>query len=313
MSAEESVERIPAALAGERLDRLVALLLGCPRSEAGRLVDGGHVRVDGEVCTVRSRRLSEGDEVRVPALEPEGATVPQPDVEVDLDVVHEDSDVIVLDKAAGVVVHPGAGQPHHTLVSGLLARFPEIASVGEPERPGIVHRLDRDTSGLLVVARSERAREGLVAQLAARTVERRYDALVWGHLATPSGMIEAPIGRSVRHPTRMAVTARGREARTSYEVVVTFDDPVDASRLACRLHTGRTHQIRVHLAAIGHPVVGDRLYGGVRPTLDVPRQWLHAAVLGFDHPVTGQAMRFESPLPADLVVPLGGLGFRPPR
>jgi 23S rRNA pseudouridine1911/1915/1917 synthase len=166
-----------------------------------------------------------------------------------------------------------------------------------------VHRLDRDTSGLLVVARSEAAYASLVGQLAERDVDRRYVALVWGRPASPRGMIDAPIGRSESRRTRMAVRGAGRPARTEYETVEVFDDPV-CSRLECRLETGRTHQIRVHLSAIGHPVVGDATYGGVRDGIDLHRPFLHAVVLGFVHPVTGESLRFEEPLPPDLTAVL---------
>ena len=191
-------------------------------------------------------------------------------------------------------------------MQGLIARYPEIAAVGDPMRPGIVHRLDRDTSGLLVVARSARAYDPLVAELAARAVERRYCALVWGKLASPRGLIDAPIGRSEARRTRMAVRDTGKPARTEYEVRSVYDAPV-CSLLECRLETGRTHQIRVHLAAIGHPVVGDASYGGSRESLPLGRPFLHAAVLAFDHPVTGERLRFEEPLPPELEAVLAGL------
>jgi 23S rRNA pseudouridine1911/1915/1917 synthase len=174
-----------------------------------------------------------------------------------------------------------------------------VASVGDPARPGIVHRLDRGTSGLLVVARSPRAYASLTDQLARRRVERRYLALVRGHMPAPAGVIDAPVGRSARDRTRMAVAAGGRSARTRYEVVAAFDEPEPLSLVACRLETGRTHQIRVHLAAVGHPVVGDDRYGG-RRLLGLDRPFLHAAELAFTHPATGEQVRFSSPLPPDL-------------
>ncbi len=209
--------------------------------------------------------------------------------------------MIVLDKPAGLVVHPGAGNSAGTLVNGLLARYPELAGVGaDSERPGIVHRLDAGTSGLLVVARNQTAYDDLVAQMAGRSARRTYLALVWGVPEARAGAVDAPIGRSARMPTRMAVTADGKAARTRYEVEEAFTDPVSSSLLRCRLETGRTHQIRVHLAAIGHPVVGDERYGGVRPGLDAPRPMLHATALAFRHPGTGAEMAFDSPLPPDM-------------
>ena len=222
-------------------------------------------------------------------------------------VVYEDADLVVVDKPAGLVVHPGAGQPTGTLVHGLLARYPEIRTVGQANRPGIVHRLDKGTSGLLLVARSQPAYEALVAMLSARRVDRRYRALVWGEPDAPTGLVDAPIGRSTRDRTRMAVTVRGREARTGYEVVRAYHEPVDVTELRLRLETGRTHQIRVHLTAIGHPVVGDARYGGARQSLPLDRPFLHAEAVALDHPVTGAPLAFTSPLPADLAAVLAGL------
>jgi 23S rRNA pseudouridine1911/1915/1917 synthase len=224
-----------------------------------------------------------------------------------VDVVYEDADVLVVDKPPGLVVHPGAGQSAGTLVNGLLARHPELAGVGEAHRPGIVHRLDRDTSGLLVVALTPTAYTTLVGALGDRRVERRYSALVWGVPEAPRGVIDAPIGRSPRQPTRQAVVAGGRPARTRYEVRARYDLPAELALLRCRLETGRTHQIRVHLASIGHPVVGDRDYGGGRDALDVPRPFLHAEHLAFEHPATGAPMAIDAPLPADLATVLTGL------
>lgn len=301
------VEVVPAALAGERLDRVVALLTGVSRAEATELVANGAVSVGGRVVTAKAARLGEGDEVAID-WEPAGeAPPPQPDAAVVVHVVHEDTDVLVIYKQPGLVVHPGHGTPDGTLVNGLLARYPELAEVGQPDRPGIVHRLDKETSGLLVVARTPQAYDDLVGQLAARTVDRRYLALVWGHPSTSTGRVDAPIGRSAREPTKMAVTERGKPAMTDFSVVRTFDEP-SVALLECKLHTGRTHQIRVHLRAIGHPVVGDDRYGGVRQTLPVPRLFLHAAHLSFTHPVTGEELAFDSPLPADLQGVLDGLG-----
>jgi 23S rRNA pseudouridine1911/1915/1917 synthase len=213
--------------------------------------------------------------------------------------VYEDADVIVVNKPAGLVVHPGSGHDHGTLVHGLLARYPELAAVGDADRPGIVHRLDRDTSGLMVVARTAPAHAALVDALAAREVTREYDALVWGHPENPRGVVDAPIGRSTTRRTRMAVRAVGKEARTVYEVEEWFGRP-EVARLRCRLETGRTHQIRVHLAAIGHPVVGDGAYGGRRAGIELDRPFLHAEHLAFAHPVTGEPLEFRSPRPAEL-------------
>jgi 23S rRNA pseudouridine1911/1915/1917 synthase len=301
-------EEIPAALAGERLDRIVALVTGSSRADASALVAAGGATVDGAVQRSGKVRLTEGQLVTVdPSLFPE-AQPPQPDPAVEFAVVHVDDDVIVIDKPAGLVVHPGAGNPDGTLVNGLLARFPEIADVGQWGRPGIVHRLDVGTSGLLVVARSARAYDMLVGALAARDVGRTYRTLVWGHPASPTGVIDAPIGRDHRDPMRMAVVVDGKPARTHYRTLACYRDVAEVAELECRLETGRTHQIRVHLAAIGHPVVGDGTYGGNRPAITPPRPFLHAAALEFAHPATGQLLHFESPLPADLAAVRDSLG-----
>jgi 23S rRNA pseudouridine1911/1915/1917 synthase len=299
---------IPAALDGERVDRVVAFLTGVPRTEAADLVRAGGARLGGRVVTKGSQRVVTGLELEVDV--PERGPQVGPDPAVELSIIHADPDVIVVDKPAGLVVHPGAGHRHGTLVHGLLARFPDMASQPwpDPSRPGLVHRLDKGTSGLLMVARHPAALADLSAQLRARTVERSYSALVSGVVDGPAGVIDAPLGRSVADPTRVAVRADGRRAVTRYEVVRRWDD---ATLLRCTLETGRTHQIRAHLAAIGHPVVGDARYRGgaaTRPALDPGRPFLHAAVLGFRHPATGAPVRFESPLPPDLDAVLAVLG-----
>lgn len=300
-------ETLPDSLDGERVDRVVAMVVGCSRAEATSLIEQGAVRVGDEVVSTRSIKVRSGQVLVVDEPEPDSGPVIEPDASMELDVVHADDDVIVVDKPAGLVVHPGSGNTSGTLVHGVIARFPEVAAVGDPARPGIVHRIDKGTSGLLVVARSEMAYHSLVAQFGARSVDREYLALCWGHLDSPAGMVDAPIGRSASDPTRMTVTNTGRDARTRYEVRAVYDDPTDATLLACRLETGRTHQIRVHLAAIGHPIVGDRQYGGDRSPIPCDRPWLHAAALGFEHPVTGEHLSFTSELPVDLVEVLGRL------
>jgi 23S rRNA pseudouridine1911/1915/1917 synthase len=293
-------ETIPAVLAGERLDRVVAMLTGLARAAVADLVASGAVTVGGVTVTTRSRKLAEGDVVEVAVPPPtEQGLVPDPDVEVP--VAWEDEHLVVVDKPAGLVVHPGAGHAGGTLVHGLVARYPQLRSgPGDPERPGIVHRLDKGTSGLLAVALTPAAFAGLTAQLQARAVDRRYTALVWGTVEGAEGVVDAPIGRAGADPTRMAVSRRGREARTHYRVQERFTEPVPLTLLECRLETGRTHQIRVHLAAIGHPVVGDARYGGGRAELRAPRPFLHAGRLAFDHPVTGARVDLRSPLPDDL-------------
>jgi 23S rRNA pseudouridine1911/1915/1917 synthase len=293
-------EVVPAVLAGERLDRLVSLIADVSRSVAAAVVAAEGVTVDGAVETLGRRRVAEGqtitiDPARVPRVE-----APRPDPSVEVAVVWSDDHVAVVDKPAGLVVHPGAGNPDGTLVNGLLARFPEIADVGEPMRPGIVHRLDAGSSGLLMVARSDIAYAGLVAQLASHSATRAYRAVVWGHPDVTVGIIDAPIGRDPRDPLRHAVVVDGRDARTRYRVTATHRVPAPLSSVECELETGRTHQIRVHMASIGHPLLGDTLYARGRPTLGLDRPFLHAARLVFQHPATGETMSFESELAADL-------------
>jgi 23S rRNA pseudouridine1911/1915/1917 synthase len=293
-------EEIPPALAGERLDRIVALVTNASRADAAALVVAGGVLVDGEVNTSGKQRLLLGQVIDVDETKLPMPALPAADPTVAFTVVYQDEHVIVVDKPAGVVVHPGAGNAGGTLVNGLLEKYPEIASIGEAHRPGIVHRLDIGTSGLMVVARSVRAYHSLVYALAQRDVRRVYRTLVWGHLDNPNGVIDAPIGRDHRDPMRMAVVVDGKSARTRYEVLNEYSEPAEATSLECRLESGRTHQIRVHLAAIGHPVVGDGTYGGIRHGISTPRPFLHAAELEFAHPESNDPMMFNSPLPEDL-------------
>jgi 23S rRNA pseudouridine1911/1915/1917 synthase len=311
---------VPAALDGERVDRALALITGVSRREANEVLDAGQVSLSGRPVTSRSRRVHAGERIEIhgdlPAASSEG---PQPDPSVVVPVVWFDDDVVVVDKPAGLVVHPGAGHDGGTLVNGLLARFPDMATVpgpgGERDRPGIVHRLDKGTSGLLVAARTARASDALVAQLAARQVGREYLTLVFGEVASDAGLIDAPLGRGDSDPTRITVQAGGREARTGYEVEARYDAPVPSTLLRCRLETGRTHQIRVHLASIGHPVVGDDRYGGRRQggwkPLPAGRPFLHAAFLSFEHPVSHEDQSFSSQLPDDLRLVLASARLAP--
>lgn len=297
---------VPDVLTGERLDRIVAIEADLTRNAASALVSSGAVTVNGKVVTKGSAHVVTGDVVAAILEAPlDDSLVAEPGVA--FEVVYEDSDVIVVDKPAGLVVHPGAGRDGGTLVHGLVARYPEIASVGERERPGIVHRLDSGTSGLMVVARTEAARVALVEMLSAREVSRQYRALSWGEIASEEGLIDAPIGRSGRDRTKMAIAADGREARTRFVVLERFASPVPVTLLECHLETGRTHQIRVHLASIKHPVVGDTRYGRARPAIKCDRPFLHAERLAFAHPITGEEMAFGSALPDDLVAVLATL------
>jgi 23S rRNA pseudouridine1911/1915/1917 synthase len=291
-------ELIPAALAGERVDRVVAMATGVSRKRAAELIDASAVALNGAAVASRSVRVAVDDVLDIDLPEPT-SDLPVADAGVSVEVIWEDADLAVIDKPADLVVHPGAGNQTGTLVNGLLARYPQIADVGEPNRPGIVHRLDRGTTGLLAVALTQHSYEALVQALSERRVERTYLAVSWGHL-DDSGVIDSPVGRSLRNPTRMAVTPRGKEARTHYDLLRRFDEPAALSVLHCRLETGRTHQIRVHLAAIGHPVVGDTAYGGGRDGIEFDRPALHATRLAFEHPVSGERLDFESPAPVDM-------------
>ena len=308
MSRETSTVGIPPTLDGERLDRVLCLIWDLPRSEATDLIASGAVRLGGRAIVTRARRVVAGQELEVdlPGSTARAALTGETGGD-DLPLVHVDDDVIVVDKPAGLVVHPGAGRATGTLVQALLGRFPDLAGAGDPQRPGIVHRLDKGTSGLLVVARTPAAYDSLVAQLAARTVDRRYLALAVGTIETEAGVVDAPVGRRSTDRTRMAVVTGGRPARTHYRVLARFTEPAEATLVECRLETGRTHQVRVHLGAISHPVVGDARYGGARQAVPVARPFLHAALLAFDHPTTGDRRQFESPLPADLEAVLAPL------
>lgn len=266
------------------------------RAEAERLVAAGHVLVDGGV-RAKSFRLAGGEELEV-QVQPRRASELEPEA-MDLDVVWEDSHLLVVDKPAGLVVHPGAGHATGTLVHGLLAH--EAEGGEDPERPGIVHRLDRETSGLLVVARSDEAHRALQEAIRTRDVTREYVALVRGRPRSRAGRIEAPIGRDRRDPTRMSIdTAAPRDAVTHFEVEELLPQH---ALLRVRLETGRTHQIRVHLQAIELPVAGDPVYG-VQGDLGLERQFLHAGRLAFDHPLTGERVDVSSPLPDDLAAAL---------
>jgi 23S rRNA pseudouridine1911/1915/1917 synthase len=295
---EVVTETIPTALAGQRIDRVVAFVADVSRSDAAALIAAGDATLNGAAPSKPSERVAEGDVVVVSVERSDDQLEPDPSIVIP--VVFEDAHVIVVDKPAGLVVHPGAGTLNGTMAHGLLARYPELRGVGPDIRPGIVHRLDKGTSGLLVVARSNEALEILKQQLVVRSMLRQYQTLVDGRVASSEGLIDAPLGRSPRDPTRHAVVLSGRDARTRYEVIERFEEPT-VTRLSCRLETGRTHQIRVHLEAIGHPVIGDDRYGGSPPDLGLDRPFLHAATLGFAHPANDEWMEFESPLPADLV------------
>jgi 23S rRNA pseudouridine1911/1915/1917 synthase len=284
---------VPAELASLRLDQALARLF--PQYSRNRLqawLKAGHIEVDGKRRDAREAVLG-GENVRLaPPLEP-SAALPKAQ-KLPLTVVYEDKDLIVIDKPVGLVVHPGAGVPDHTLLNALLAHAPELARV---PRAGIVHRIDKDTSGLLVVARTVEAQASLARQLAERTMHRSYLAVVQGD-PPASGLIDAPIGRDQRARTRMAVSHRGKDARTRYRVIERFGE---AAVVECRLETGRTHQIRVHFQHIRHPLVGDPVYQrGTRHRVRFARQALHACELALIHPRSGKPMSWRSSLPEDM-------------
>ncbi len=301
--ADSLTFEVPESLDGERVDRSVAVLAGVSRAEARAMVDSG-VTLDGVPVRPADRVMSGG----ILVAPPPSAPAPLEPREATFGVVHADDEMIVVDKPPGLVVHPGAGTDQPTLAEGLLHIFPELEGVGQPGRWGIVHRLDRDTSGLLLVARTGVAYRRLTEDLAARRVRRVYTALVHGGFATETGTIDAPIGRDPGRPTRRAVTPGGKPAVTHYEVVTTWPG-ADMSLLDVRLETGRTHQIRVHMAAIDHPVVGDRVYSPI-PVPGVPRIFLHSRRLELDHPGDGRSVAYEAPLPDDLASVLDDLDRR---
>lgn len=282
---------------GERLDRAVASLLDISRTSAGELIDAGHVSIDGQTVTQRSRRLRAGQVLEAERAAPPGPEEPSGEPVVDVPIRYRDEHLVVVAKPAGLVVHPAPGHRGTTLVESLAALRPQG---GDPERPGIVHRLDRDTSGLLVVALTAQAHRSLTEMMKERAVSREYLALVDGVIQQDSLTIDGPVGRDPRQRTRMAVVAEGRDAVTDIEVMERLGN---VSFVQAILRTGRTHQIRVHLSAIDHPVCGDATYRAdqrIARSLGLQRHFLHARRLSFRHPVTSRLVSVEEPLPQDL-------------
>ncbi len=317
---------VPPEEAGKRIDAWLAEAVGSiSRSRVKTLIEEHRLRRDGIVVTAPAEPTRSGACYTLDIPDPAAAR-PQPQA-IPFDILFEDRDLIVLDKPAGLVVHPAPGNLDGTLVNALLAHCgPAFTGIGAEKRPGIVHRLDKDTSGVMVVAKTQRANDALTAAFAARDLDRAYRALVWGVPAGASGAVEGAIGRDKRDRKRMAVVDHGgKYALTHYRTIAAWGTSL--ALLECRLATGRTHQIRVHMAHMGHPVVGDPVYlrripaaaravsAGVRGLLlDFPRQALHAARLGFKHPATGELLSFETPLPADMQALLDALGGpAPPR
>ena len=281
--------------AGQRLDRWLAGQAGAPsRSALQGLMEAGFVRRNGAPANKKDK-LAAGDRITLTLPDPQPIEAQPQDIP--LDIVYEDDHLLVVNKPKGMVVHPAPGNPDGTLVNALLYHCRgQLSGVGGAIRPGIVHRIDKDTSGLLVVAKDDLTHQGLSEQMAVHAIHRGYHAVVYGNIRQDAGTIEAPIGRDPRDRKRMAVTpGQGKRACTHWQVLERFGR---FTLLACRLETGRTHQIRVHMAHIGHPLAGDPVYGPRSVIRELQGQCLHAKELGFRHPVTGQELRFDSPLPA---------------
>lgn len=290
---------VPEGLEGERLDAALSRMFGLSRSRVAELIAAGNVLVDGTPAA-KSDRARGGAWLDVTLPPPPGPPAPRPEPVPGLRVVYEDADIVVVDKPPAVAAHPSPGWTGPTVTAGLLAAGHQVATSGAAERQGIVHRLDVGTTGLMVVAKSEQAYHGLKRSFRDRQVDKRYHALVQGHPDPLRGTIDAPIDRHPGGGGRFAVVSGGKASRTHYDTVEAFRG---ASLLDARLETGRTHQIRVHVAAVRHPCVGDLLYGAdptLASRLKVHRQWLHAVRLSFAHPVTGHPVEFTSPYPDDL-------------
>ncbi|MBN1250140.1 MAG: RluA family pseudouridine synthase [Anaerolineae bacterium] len=300
MADSERRYELVVSVGGERVDRYVAdALEALSRTAVQRLIDAGSVTVNGKPVGA-SDRVQAGDAIVVSVPPPQTVSIaPQA---IPLDILYEDADIVVVNKAAGMVVHPGAGQPQGTLVNAVLAHSPDLAGVGGELRPGIVHRLDRDTSGVIIVAKHDQALRHLQRQFKRRTVEKHYVALVVGQIPQAEGLIEAPIGRDRRHRKRMAVRGGGKMARTRWRVIGRYRDDGGRTYTLVDVHllTGRTHQIRVHFSWMGYTIVGDETYGSAAVAALAPRQFLHAKSLEIAHPSTNERMTFVAPLSSDL-------------
>lgn len=285
--------------AGVRLDAFLSADGALTRSQAARLIAEGRVRVNGKPAA-KSARLSGGETVTVDIPQLRETALPPQDIP--LDVVYEDDDVIVVNKPTGLVVHPAPGHPDGTLVNALLHHCGDsLSGIGGEKRPGIVHRIDRDTSGLIIAAKNNAAHLALSAQLKDHSLSRTYECLVTGNMKQDSGTVDAPIGRSSADRKKMAVVPTGRRAVTHWEVVARYPG---VTHLRCRLETGRTHQIRVHMAYIGHPILGDTVYGAKKPVPGLTGQCLHATGLRFIHPRTGEPVELHCPLPPEFTAML---------
>lgn len=275
----------------ERVDKYISNTLGYSRTFTEQLLVDGKVIVNKTIAK-KNLKLNIGDKIIIEAFEP--AEVNITGSKIDLDIIYEDDDVIVINKQRGLVVHPAAGNYDNTLVNGLMYYNKHLSTINGEMRPGIVHRIDKDTSGVIVVAKNDKSHNALAAQFKDHTIIRKYIALVVGNISEATGEIDLPIARDPKSRTKMAVVKSGKQARTHYRVLENFDG---FTLVECRLETGRTHQIRVHMQYIKHPLVGDPLYGSNSPMFKKTGQYLHAGVLGFIHPTTGEYMEFHSELP----------------
>ena len=301
---EEKRWTIPPEKAGERLDRYLAEALQVTRAAVQNWLEAGYIHTDGRAA-VKNYRLRGGEALSVCIPEPVAyEAVPE---DIPLDIVYEDKDLLVVNKPKGMVVHPAPGNPRGTLVNALLAHCGDsLSGINGVLRPGIVHRIDKDTSGLLIVAKNDKAHQGLAVQIKEHTFSRIYEAVVCGRLPQDSGTVDAPIARHPVQRKKMAVVPDGRKAVTHYEVLAQYKG---YTHIRLRLETGRTHQIRVHMAYLGHPVAGDTVYGAAKPVKGLNGQCLHARTIGFVHPGTGEWMEFTSDLPAYFTAFLQGLSI----
>lgn len=290
---------------GTRLDVVLSLVIEeTSRSHIQKLIDIGRVEINREIVTLKKYKVKIGDTVKVTIPEPVYLNVMPEDIPID--IVYEDDDVLVVNKPKGMVVHPAAGNFNGTLVNAILYHCKTLSSINGVIRPGIVHRIDKDTSGLLMIAKNDTAHRSLAEQLASHTITRAYRAIVYNNFLEDEGTVNAPIGRDPKNRLKMAVTkTNSKEAVTHYRVLQRFGS---FTYIECRLETGRTHQIRVHMAHINHPLLGDSVYGPRKKAMGADTQMLHAKVLGFQHPKTGDYMEFDSPLPIEFVQIIKKLG-----
>ena len=292
---------VTEALAGERVDRVISFFSGLSRSKVSELISKGLIQKNGIPVRKGSEKTSDRDLLLFPNPEDIISNHLEADSSVQFSVVFEDDHVVVVEKPSGLVVHPGAGRENGTLANGLLAAYPDMKGVGEENRLGLAHRLDKGTSGLLLVARTNNALENLKKQMENREIGRQYFAILCGHLSSDKGLIEAPLGRDPKNPLKRTVTQDGKDARTRYQVKERYDHPIKVTTVECILETGRTHQIRAHFSAINHPVLGDKIYGGKQLAHKDIRPALHAEKIDFKHPATGKKLSFVSHLPTDLI------------